>query len=126
MTGAPKGLVLRRILFSIVTPAVGTLISTFVMSHHQFADDTQLYIAIKLKTNENLVALSKRTHAATGWRIENDLLNAAKTESLAIGTRQQIAKLNLSGGMVLSGSTVPLGKKKTTSTRIDAGQIFDI
>ena len=60
----------------------------------------------------NCVALSNCAHAVIGWHNENDLiLNAAKTEALALGTLQQVARMDVYGGMVVSGSTIPFGKK---------------
>ena len=43
--------------------------------------------------------------------INEILLNVARTEVLAVGICQKIAKLDLSGGMVVSGFTIPFGKK---------------
>ena len=49
--------------------------------------------------------------AITGWQIEKDLLNVAKTEVLAVGTRPQIARLDISGDLVVSWSTIAFSKK---------------
>ena len=100
MTGVPQDSVSRLLLFSIFTTMVKTLISTYGVSYHQFADDTQLYTAIKSKTNVDLFFLSYCADAVTGWHIENGLLmNAVKAKVLAVVTCQQIAKLDLSGDM---------------------------
>ena len=43
-----------------------------------------------------------------GWHIANNLLlNPSKTEALVTGTRQQIVKLDQTGGIVVSESIVP-------------------
>ena len=87
-------------------------IFTFGISYHQFADDTKSYTVIKSKMNEDLVALYNCADAVTSWHIENDLfLSTAKTEALAVGTCQQVAKLNQSGGMMVFGSTIPFNNK---------------
>ena len=47
-----------------------------------------------------------------GWQIANNLLlNPSKTEVLDTGTRQQIAKLHQTGGIVVSGSIVQFAAK---------------
>ena len=72
--------------------------------------NSQTILSYKSKTNGDLVTLF--SYADAGVHIENDLLlNAAKTEALVVGIRPQIAKQNLSGDIVVSGSTVSFDKK---------------
>ena len=58
--------------------------------NRQPADGTQIYnmyTVTKATMNAHLTTLSARADAVTGLHIENDLLNVAKTEALAVRTR---------------------------------------
>ena len=62
------------------------------MAYHQYADDTQLYIACKpyeLKTLAQTISVC--TNAVKLWFLQNDLLlNADKSETMLVGTRTQL------------------------------------
>ena len=63
-------------------------------------DDTQLYTGIKSLRPSSLAMVSACEGVVTGWHIRNNLLlNQTKTEAHVTGTRQQVAKLDQSGGI---------------------------
>ena len=67
---------------------------------------------IKSLLPSDLATLSDCADTVMGWHIANNLLlNTSKTEALVTGTRQQIAKLDQTGGIVVSGSIVPFAAK---------------
>ena len=102
--GIPHGSVLGPFLFFIFTTPVGNIIDSFGVTYHQYADDTQLYMTIKLISSDKLTSLFACADAVTNWHLENDLLlNPNKTEAIITGTRQQIAKFDQSAGVVVAG-----------------------
>ena len=70
----------------------------------------QHYTVIDAKSPTRLATLSSCADAVTGWHIRNNLLlNPTKIKAIITGTRQQIARLGRSGGVVVSGAVVPFG-----------------
>ena len=111
-SGILQGSVLRPLLFSMFTAPVGTLINSFGINYHQFADKTRLYTVIDPDSPHCLASLTSCGDALTGWYISNDLLlNLGKTEALITGTHQQLAKLDTSNGIAVSGSIMPFSSK---------------
>ena len=93
------------------TTPIGALISFLGISYHQFADDTQLYTVIS-STSSCMENLSACADAVMAWYIRNDLLlNSIKTEVLAVGKRQQLAKFDTSRGVTVSGTIIPFVQK---------------
>ena len=98
----------RAFFFSIFTTLVGTLISTFQVSYYQFSNDTHCDQVENEWRPCRTIHLCWCGHqlVCREWPPEH-----AKTEALAVGIRQQVAKLHLYVDVVVSGSTIPFGKK---------------
>jgi len=73
-----------------VTP-VGHLIESFDVSYHQFADDTQLLVAMNVNdATPALKRLANCSAAVRSWFVRNDLqLNVDKSEAVILGTAPQ-------------------------------------
>ena len=83
--GVPQGSVLGPLLFALYVAPVANVIADFGIGHSQYADDTQLYIA--LKENNALPLLSDCSRAVHNWFLLNGLsLNPDKSEAIVIGT----------------------------------------
>ena len=79
-----QGSVLRPLLFTLYMSPVAAVISSFGVDHAQYADDTQLYIALK---KGSLSTLTECIRALHHWLDLNGLcLNPDKTEAVIVGT----------------------------------------
>jgi len=90
------------------TSPVGNLISAHNLHHHQYADDTQLYMAVRPSVNVTYTGISECVADVSRWFLENGLLlNPTKTEAVLFGTRAQREKMPTACGLNITGAVVP-------------------
>ena len=107
LSGVPQGSVLGPLLFSLYISPVDNVVSAHRLHLHQYADDTQLYMAVRPADNSPLEAASQCVSNVSRWFLENGmLLNPNKTEAVLLGTRAQRKKIDTSAGIDVTGANV--------------------
>ena len=98
--GVPQGSCLGPLLFTIYASKLFDVIKVHLPTVHCYADDTQLYVSFSPNIStgqfEAVTAIQHCVDDIRNW-MTNDklLLNEDKTEFLMIGTKQQLAKVNI-------------------------------
>ena len=94
-------------MFSSYVSPIARIFDCFNISYHQYADDTQLYTAER--SGDDTSRLLRCVEEVTRWFLINGLLlNDGKTEAIAFGTRQQLAKRSTDTGLKISDASVAI------------------
>ena len=97
----PQGYCLGPLMFTIYTSSLLDAIQDHLPSVYCYADDTQLYISFRPADetghSDAIAAIELCIQVIKNWMHDSKvLLNEYKTEFLLIGTKQQLAKVNIS------------------------------
>ena len=136
-TGVPQGSVLGPLLFVLFISPVASVINpdlsnaSNIVSFHQYADDTQLYIGTNLSTLADQVAsIESCTQRVHNWLLNNGLhLNPSKSEAIAFfnprskpleSLAESIASISVAGSPIKLQSSI-----KNLGVYLDSRMSFD-
>ena len=111
-TGVPQGSTLGPLLFALYVAPLGMLVEDLGVTFHQYADDTQLYIALSPGL-DSLAILKNCADTVNAWFLTNYLmLNTNQTEAILFGTSAKLRTLSLQECVPFS-DTNPIAFAKT-------------
>ena len=123
--GVPQGSVLGPILFTLYVAPVANVITSYGVCHLQYADDTQLYIA--LKNEDSISNLQNCANDVYNWFAQNGLsLNPEKSEAILLGTGARLRHKQPISSISIAGSDVDIRDcVKSLGVTIDSGLLFN-
>lgn len=92
--GVPQGSMLGPMLFSLYMPTIGSIFRKHNISFHCFADDVQIYLPIKVNSEDPLKHLLNCLQEIRTWMDLKFLnLNENKTDLILFGNPEQVKDL---------------------------------
>ena len=122
--GVPQGSCLGPLLFTMYASKLFNIIKGHLPCTHAYADDTQLNLSFKLDTSSSqsdaVDAMERCVSAIRCWMIKDDLkVDDSRTEFILIGTRQQLAKVDIKGLVVGDATISPVTAVKNLGSWFD-------
>lgn len=124
--GVPQGSVLGPLLFTVFTSPINRIANHFGVQLQQYADDTQLYIALSHTDQSGKLKLEECLSSLYAWFCFNGLaINPNKSEAILFGSRQRLRSFPSLSSIDLAGSAVPLSDSvKTLGVTLDSMLTF--
>jgi len=106
----PQGSVHGLLLFTAYVAPIGRVIESYRIGYYQFADDTQLFVAVDTADSADLTCVTDCSDAVKRWFLENDLLlNGDRSESVVVGTVAQLKSADAAfTSVTVAGSSLPI------------------
>jgi Reverse transcriptase (RNA-dependent DNA polymerase) len=123
--GVPQGSVLGPLLYALYVAPLASVIASFNVSHMQYADDTQLYIA--LEGSATTTIMESCLCAIKEWFTMNGLsLNPGKSEAIVTGTSARQRTGVAMDSVILDAISVPTSSSvKSLGVKIDNSLSFN-
>ena len=124
--GVPQGSVLGPLLFTIFISPISRIANHFGVKLQQYADDTQLHIALSHTDQSGKLKLEECLSSIYAWFCFNGLaINPDKSEAILFGSRQRLRSFPSLSSIDLAGSAVPLSASvKTLGVTLDSKLTF--
>ena len=115
-TGVPQGSVLGPILFSTYISPIAQIVANHSLLHQQYADDTQLFVAIDSRDpQQNISLLQNCLTDLRQWLSHNGLcFNPSKSDAVIFGTHQRLNCIPAIHSINVAGTPVQLSNSVTT------------
>jgi len=106
--GTPQGSTISPILFTVYTSPIAAIAASHNVHQQQYADDTQLYIALSAPDlSSNIQTLENCLRDLNVWFCQNGLaLNPDKSDAIVFGTRPRLDSLPSLNNIKVAGSDV--------------------
>ena len=124
----PQGSVLGSILFTVYTSPIAKDAEAHGVSQQQYADDTQLHVAVsKLSLTTATRNLEDCVAALHRWFAENGLaLNPDKSEAMLVSTAQRAKEFSSLKTVSAAGSSVKVASQiRLLGVTLDVNLIFN-
>ena len=125
--GVPQDSVLGRMLFTLYTTPVSHIIFSFNVTHHLYANDIQIYLALDSRNfDSSIVELTECIACIQNWMDGARLkLNPEKTEFTVIGNRRARESLMQKFSTQFLGNSIsPTNEVKNLGVTFDSGNTF--